>query len=175
MPASARYCFFSFELAPLTWKHAHFADSDIGQTILTCSGLFFVFALTYFFFPKIFHRQMDEKLGRFHFWANMVAVFLLLAFPIYFNLSFHSPPDESKTDRFFRALGASSDMEYKNLGIIRQNLDGTGLRLTAKVDKAGCITQVDASIPYNRSPQTPRSTCSGRLLQLEQPTEKPNP
>src|SRR2546426_11834409 len=92
---------------PLTWKHAHFAESDIGQTILTCSGLLFVFALTYFFFPKIFHRQMNEKLGRFHFWANMVAVFLLLSFPIYFNLSFHSPPGGSKLDRFFRAFGAS--------------------------------------------------------------------
>ena len=62
---------------PLTWKHAHFAEGDIGQTILVCSGLFFVFALSYFFFPKIFHRQMNDKLGRFHFWANMFAVFLL--------------------------------------------------------------------------------------------------
>jgi len=94
---------------PLTWKHAHFAEDDIGQTILVCSGLFFVFALTYFFFPRIFHRQMNRKLGRFHFWANMIAVSLLLVFPIYFNLSFRSQPGESKLDRFVRAFGASLD------------------------------------------------------------------
>ncbi|SRR5258708_7837000 len=101
---------------PLTWKHAHFAEGDIGQTILACSGLFFVFALTYFFFPKIFHRQMNEKLGRFHFWANMIAVFLLLAFPIYFNLSFPLQPGESKLDRFFRAFGRSLDSYAWGIG-----------------------------------------------------------
>jgi heme/copper-type cytochrome/quinol oxidase subunit 1 len=94
---------------PLTWKHAQFAEGDIGQTILACSGLFLVFALVYFVFPKIFHRQMNEKLGRFHFWANMIAVFLLLAFPIYFNLSFPLQSGESKLDRFFRAFGRSLD------------------------------------------------------------------
>jgi heme/copper-type cytochrome/quinol oxidase subunit 1 len=102
----------------LTWKHAHFAEGDIGQTILACSGLFFAFALTYFFFPKIFHRQMNEKLGRFHFWANMIAVFLLLAFPIYFNLSFHSQPDESKLDRFLRAFGRSLDSFAWGIGAL---------------------------------------------------------
>ncbi len=103
---------------PLTWKHAHFAEGDIGQTILTCSGLFFVFALTYFCFPKIFHRQMNEKLGRFHFWANMLAVFLFLAFPLFFNLSFHSQPGESKLDRFFRAFGASLDSYAWGIGAL---------------------------------------------------------
>ena len=92
---------------PLTWKHAHFAESDIGQTILACSGLFFIFALAYVFFPRVFRRQMNERLGRLHFWANVIAVLLLLAFPIYFNLSLHSPSGESKRDRFFRAFGAS--------------------------------------------------------------------
>src|SRR5260370_10253668 len=103
---------------PLTWKHAHFAEGDIGQTILGCSGLFFVFALIYFFFPKLFHRQMNKKLGRSHFWANVIAVFLLLAFPIYFNLSLHSQPGESKLDRFFRAFGGSLDSFAWGIGAL---------------------------------------------------------
>jgi len=41
-------------------------------------------------------------------------------------------------------LGPSWHLEkYNSLGFIRQNLDGTSLLLTAKVDKAGCITRVE--------------------------------
>jgi hypothetical protein len=48
--------------------------------------------------------------------------------------------DRVTTDK----LGPAWRLEkYKNLGFIRQNLDGTSLLLTAKVDKAGCITQVE--------------------------------
>jgi hypothetical protein len=52
---------------------------------------------------------MNKKFSRLHFWANVVGLVLLLAFPVYFNLSFHSPSGESKVDRFFRGLGASLD------------------------------------------------------------------
>jgi hypothetical protein len=103
--------FVSFHASwpPLTWQRIHFAEGDIGQTILACSGLFFVFALAYFLLRRVFRCQMNEQLGRLHFWANTIAVFLLLAFPVYFNLSFHSPPGEPKLDRFFRSFGASLD------------------------------------------------------------------
>jgi hypothetical protein len=41
-------------------------------------------------------------------------------------------------------LGPSWHLErYKALGFVRQNLDGTSLLLTAKVNKDGCITQVE--------------------------------
>ena len=94
---------------PLTWAHAHFAEGDIGQTILACSGLFFIFSLAYFFLPRVFHLQINEKMGRLHFWTNAIAFLLLLAFPVYFNLSFHSSSGESRLGRFFRAFGASLD------------------------------------------------------------------
>jgi hypothetical protein len=54
-------------------------------------------------------RKSHALLGQLHFWANLIAFFLLLAFPVYFNLTFRSPVGESKTDRFFRAFGASMD------------------------------------------------------------------
>jgi hypothetical protein len=92
---------------PLGWKHTHFAYGDIGEAILECSGLFFVFALAYFFFPRIFRRRMNEVLGQIHFWLNVTAFLVLLALPIYFNLIFHSLPDEAKPGRIFRAFGSS--------------------------------------------------------------------
>jgi heme/copper-type cytochrome/quinol oxidase subunit 1 len=102
---------FHSDWPPLSWKHTHFSVGDIGQTILACSGLFFVFALAYFFFPRILHRRMIALLGQLHFWANVIAFLLLLVFPVYFNLTFRSTAGESKLDKFFRAFGASMDSD----------------------------------------------------------------
>jgi heme/copper-type cytochrome/quinol oxidase subunit 1 len=85
----------------------HFAQGNIGEALLACSGLFCLFALAYFLIPRIFHRQMNEKLGRLHFWANVIGLLLFFAFPVYFNLAFQTLPGESKVDRFFRSFGAS--------------------------------------------------------------------
>jgi hypothetical protein len=52
---------------------------------------------------------MNALLGQFHFWANVIAFLLLLAFPVYFNLTFRSSAGEPKLDKFFRAFGASMD------------------------------------------------------------------
>lgn len=92
---------------PLIWKHAHFAEADIGQTIIAYCCLFIVFGIAYFIFPKLFRRQMNERLGRLHFGANIIAVVLLLAVPIYFNLTLHGSLGEAKSNKFFRAFGAS--------------------------------------------------------------------
>jgi heme/copper-type cytochrome/quinol oxidase subunit 1 len=100
---------------PWGWMRVHFAEGDIGETILACSGLFFVFALAYFFFGKIFHRRMNRALGQFHFWLNVTAFLVLLALPIYFNLVFQALPDETKLGRGFRAFGYA--MESFFLGI----------------------------------------------------------
>jgi heme/copper-type cytochrome/quinol oxidase subunit 1 len=102
---------FTFDLSwpPGNWIHIHFAEGDIGKTILACSGLFFAFALAYFFFPRVFHRHMNRVLGQFHFWLNVIAFLSRLALPIYFNLVFHSPPDETKLGTVFRAFGSGMD------------------------------------------------------------------
>ena len=109
---------FHRDWPPLSWKHLHFAESDIGQTILACSALFFVFALAYFFFPKLFHRHMNQTLGQIHFWLNVIAFLLLLALPIYFNLTFHSPASETKLQTFFRALGSSMDSFFWGFAVL---------------------------------------------------------
>ena len=109
---------FHSDWPPLSWKHAHFAEGDIGETILTCSGLFFAFALAYFFFPKLFHRRISEVLGRVHFWLNVIALFVLLSLPIYFNLVFQSPPGETKFQRIVRAFGSSMDSFFWGIQVL---------------------------------------------------------
>jgi len=54
-------------------------------------------------------------LGQIHFWLNVIAFLVLLALPIYFNLVFHTPPNETKLGTAFRAFGSA--MESFLLGI----------------------------------------------------------
>jgi cytochrome c oxidase subunit 1 len=39
--------------------------------IMAMAGLFAVFAATYFWFPKMFGRMMNERLGKLHFWITL--------------------------------------------------------------------------------------------------------
>ena len=98
---------FHSDWPPHGWKHTHFADAEIGQSFLVCSALFCTIAIVYFYFPRVFRRQLNELLGWLHFWANVISLFLLLLIPIYFNLAIESPASESKAERFYRAFGAS--------------------------------------------------------------------
>jgi heme/copper-type cytochrome/quinol oxidase subunit 1 len=108
---------FHSDWPPWSWS-VHFAEGDIGKTILACSGLFFAFALAYFFFPTIFHRRLNRVLGQIHFWSNVIAFVLLLALPIYFNLVFHSPPDESKLGTAVRAFGSAMDSFFLGIEVL---------------------------------------------------------
>jgi heme/copper-type cytochrome/quinol oxidase subunit 1 len=96
---------FHSDWPPLDWKHTHFADASVGQSFLVCSGIFSIIAIVYFYFPQVLHRRMNALLGQLHFWANVFAMFLLLLIPIYFNLTFDSPAQESKVERFFEHSG----------------------------------------------------------------------
>jgi cytochrome c oxidase subunit 1 len=39
--------------------------------IMAMAGLFAIFSATYFWFPKMFGRMMNERLGRLHFWITL--------------------------------------------------------------------------------------------------------
>ncbi len=43
--------------------------------IMAMAGLFAVFSATYFWFPKMFGRMMNERLGRLHFWITLVGAY----------------------------------------------------------------------------------------------------
>jgi len=45
--------------------------------IMAMAGLFAVFAATHFWFPKIFGRMMNERLGALHFWITFVGAYAI--------------------------------------------------------------------------------------------------
>jgi cytochrome c oxidase subunit I len=45
--------------------------------VMAVAALFGIFCGTYFWFPKMFGRMMDEKLGKIHFWLTFVGVYCI--------------------------------------------------------------------------------------------------
>ncbi|HTC93708.1 MAG TPA: cbb3-type cytochrome c oxidase subunit I [Terriglobales bacterium] len=43
--------------------------------IMGMAAVFAIFAATYFWFPRMFHRMMSEKLGRIHFWLSFLGAY----------------------------------------------------------------------------------------------------
>jgi cytochrome c oxidase subunit 1 len=43
--------------------------------IMAMAGLFAIFSSTYFWFPKMFGRMMNERLGRLHFWITLFGAY----------------------------------------------------------------------------------------------------
>jgi len=51
--------------------------------VMGCAAIFGMLAGTYHWFPKLFGRMMDEKLGYLHFWVTFVCAYLVF-FPMHF-------------------------------------------------------------------------------------------
>lgn len=51
--------------------------------IMAMAGIFAIFAATYFWFPKMFGRMMNETLGQLHFWFTFAGAYLIF-FPMHF-------------------------------------------------------------------------------------------
>ncbi len=45
--------------------------------IMGVAAVFGIFAATYYWFPKMFGRMMNEKLGKIHFWLTFIGVYLI--------------------------------------------------------------------------------------------------
>jgi len=45
--------------------------------IMAMAGLFAIFAATYFWFPRMFGRMMNERLGRLHFWVTLLGAYAI--------------------------------------------------------------------------------------------------
>ena len=43
--------------------------------IMAMAGLFAIFAATYFWFPRMFGRMLNERLGRLHFWVTLLGAY----------------------------------------------------------------------------------------------------
>jgi cytochrome c oxidase subunit I len=51
--------------------------------IMGMAGIFGIFAATYFWFPKMFGRMMNERVGKAHFWFTFAGAYLIF-FPMHF-------------------------------------------------------------------------------------------
>jgi cytochrome c oxidase subunit 1 len=45
--------------------------------VMGVASIFGMFAATYFWFPKMFGRMMNESLGKFHFWITFIGVYAI--------------------------------------------------------------------------------------------------
>jgi cytochrome c oxidase subunit 1 len=57
--------------------HLHDTYYVVGHfhVIMGSSVLFAIYAATYFWFPKMFGRMMNERLGKWHFWLSLLGIY----------------------------------------------------------------------------------------------------
>jgi cytochrome c oxidase subunit 1 len=60
-----------------TYLHATYFVVAHFHFVMAVASLFGVFAGTYFWFPKMFGRMMNETLGRLHFWLTFLGVYCI--------------------------------------------------------------------------------------------------
>src|SRR3989441_6582714 len=56
--------------------HNYFVTAHF-HLVMGVASIFGMFAATYFWFPKMFGRMMNESLGKFHFWITFIGVYTI--------------------------------------------------------------------------------------------------
>jgi cytochrome c oxidase subunit 1 len=60
-----------------TYLHATYFVVAHFHFVMGVAAMFGIFAGTYFWFPKMFGRMMNETLGKWHFWLTFVGVYAI--------------------------------------------------------------------------------------------------
>lgn len=66
-----------------TTLHATYYVVAHFHIVMGVAAIFGIFAATYYWFPKMFGRQMDETLGKLHFWITFAGVYCIFM-PMHF-------------------------------------------------------------------------------------------
>ncbi len=66
-----------------TMLHATYYVVAHFHLVMGVAAIFGIFAATYYWFPKMFGRSMDETLGKLHFWLTFVGVYCIFM-PMHF-------------------------------------------------------------------------------------------
>jgi cytochrome c oxidase subunit I len=66
-----------------TMLHATYYVVGHFHIVMGVAAIFGIFAATYYWFPKMFGRAMDETLGKLHFWLTFVGVYCIFM-PMHF-------------------------------------------------------------------------------------------
>ena len=66
-----------------TYLHATYFVVGHFHLVMAVAAVFGIFAGTYFWFPKMFGRMMNETLGKWHFWLSFIGAYCTFM-PMYF-------------------------------------------------------------------------------------------
>jgi heme/copper-type cytochrome/quinol oxidase subunit 3 len=66
-----------------TMLHATYYVVGHFHIVMGVAAIFGIFAATYYWFPKMFGRSMDETLGKLHFWLTFIGVYCIFM-PMHF-------------------------------------------------------------------------------------------
>ena len=66
-----------------TMLHATYYVVGHFHIVMGVAAIFGIFAATYYWFPKMFGRSMDERLGKLHFWLTFIGVYCIFM-PMHF-------------------------------------------------------------------------------------------
>jgi cytochrome c oxidase subunit 1 len=66
-----------------TYLHATYFVVAHFHFVMAVAAMFGIFAGTYFWFPKMFGRMMNETLGKWHFWLSFIGVYCIF-FPMHY-------------------------------------------------------------------------------------------
>ena len=87
-----------------TYLHATYFVVAHFHFVMAVAAMFGIFAGTYFWFPKMFGRMMNETLGKWHFWLTFVGVYSIFMPMHYLGLAGNVRRYAAFTDNYLAPL-----------------------------------------------------------------------
>jgi cytochrome c oxidase subunit 1 len=87
-----------------TYLHATYFVVAHFHFVMAVAAMFGIFAGTYFWFPKIFGRMMNETLGKWHFWLTFIGVYCIFMPMHYLGLAGNVRRYSAFTDDYLKPL-----------------------------------------------------------------------
>jgi cytochrome c oxidase subunit 1 len=87
-----------------TYLHATYFVVAHFHFVMAVAAMFGIFAGTYFWFPKMYGRMMNEALGKWHFWLTFVGVYCIFMPMHYLGLAGNVRRYASFTDNYLVPL-----------------------------------------------------------------------
>jgi cytochrome c oxidase subunit 1 len=87
-----------------TYLHATYFVVAHFHFVMAIAAMFGIFAGTYFWFPKMFGRMMNETLGKWHFWLTFIGVYCVFMPMHYLGLAGNVRRYAAFTDNYLAPL-----------------------------------------------------------------------
>src|SRR6267154_2262514 len=87
-----------------TYLHATYFVVAHFHFVMALAAMFGIFAGTYFWFPKMFGRMMNETLGKWHFWLTFIGVYCVFMPMHYLGLAGNVRRYAAFTDDYLKPM-----------------------------------------------------------------------